>query len=189
MKLIVGLGNPGKLYVDTRHNIGFCVVKTLARIYKVTLKKDSRTFSLSAKADIDAQAVVLATPFTYMNLSGIAVRSLLKKYRIDLGNLLVVCDDLDLELGRLKIRPGGSSGGHRGLASIRQALESQDFARLRVGIGRPLYKGIAADYVLSNFTKKEKTEVGEIIERAVDCCRMWLNEGLARSMNTFNRKE
>ena len=189
MKLIVGLGNPGKIYRDSRHNVGFSLVKTLSRIYKIPLKKDNHAFSLSGKGQIEGKNLMLALPFTFMNLSGIAVSALLKKYRIDLENLMVVCDDLDLGIGTMKIKPSGSSGGHRGLESIIDSLGSQEFCRLRIGIGRPLNKNIdAVDYVLSSFTRKEKEEIKEIVERACDCLRVWITKGMIETMNIFNRR-
>jgi PTH1 family peptidyl-tRNA hydrolase len=198
MKLIVGLGNPGRIYIDSRHNIGFSLIRTLSRIYKIPLKKDNHTFSLSGKGRIEGQNLILALPLTFMNLSGIAVSALLKKYKIDLPqplareergleNLLVVCDDLDLGVGRMKIKSSGSAGGHRGLESIIDSLGSQEFCRLRIGIGRPLNKNIdAVDYVLSSFTRKEKEEIKEIIEKACDCLRVWVTKGITESMNIFN---
>jgi PTH1 family peptidyl-tRNA hydrolase len=187
MKLIVGLGNPGKDYSDSRHNIGFLTIKFLARRYKIAFERESGTSSLVGRGRIDGQRVILAMPLTYMNLSGSCVERLLKKHKISLGNLLVISDDLDLELGRLKIRPCGSSGGHRGLQSIICSLGVSDFCRLRVGIGRPGKNTDAADYVLSVFTSKEKNQLKEIILRASDCCALWAKRGIVENMNTFNR--
>lgn len=190
MKLIVGLGNPGRAYAATKHNIGFRVVKTLSKTYKIVLKKDSGTFSLSGKGKIDGQNIILAIPLTFMNLSGIAISSLLKKYKIDLSNLLVVCDDLDLKLGRFKIKDKGSAGGHRGLKSIIDILKDKGFSRLRIGIGRPAPSQSinVSEYVLTPFNKKEKTKVKEIIERACDCCSSWATQGIIESMNIFNKR-
>ena len=186
VKLIVGLGNPGRIYTESRHNIGFSVVKALSKIYKIPLKKDN-TFSLSGKGRAGTESLILALPLTFMNLSGIAVSALTKKYKIDLADLLVACDDLDLGFGVIKIRPGGSSGGHRGLGSIIDSLGSQGFSRLRVGIGRPLQSRTdAAGFVLSPFTKKEKEKIKELIENACDCCRVWVRQGITESMNIFN---
>jgi len=196
VKLIVGLGNPGRNYTGSRHNAGFSVIKALTKNYKIPLKKD--TFSLSGKCKIEDKNIILALPLTFMNLSGIAVSALLKKYKIDLPrpctqgrgleNLLVVCDDLDLGFGVIKIRPNGSSGGHRGLESIIDSLGSQEFARLRIGIGRPLEGNTdAASFVLSPFTKREKGEMKEIIEVACGCCRAWAKKGITGSMNIFNQ--
>lgn len=188
MKLIVGLGNPGRIYTDSRHNIGFQVIRLLARAAKITLKKDSGAFCLSAKSKIGAQQVILAIPLTFMNLSGSSVSALMEKYKIGLEDLLVVCDDLDLELGRIKIRPRGSSAGHRGIASVIDSLGTEGFPRLRIGIGRPHKDKAASAYVLSRFTKKEKTQLKQILDSAADCCRMWLSEGVAKTMSIFNRR-
>jgi PTH1 family peptidyl-tRNA hydrolase len=187
VKLIVGLGNPGKIYVNSRHNIGFSVVEALAKVYKISLKKETNTFSLSGKGRIEGQNVILSEPLTFMNLSGLAVSALLKKHKIALDNLLVVCDDLDLAFGRLKIKASGSSGGHRGLNSIMDALSSQNFCRLRIGIGRPHINTYPAEYVLSPFTREEKELAKEIIKRASHCCRVWVKKGITECMNIFNR--
>lgn len=188
MKLIVGLGNPGKAYTDSRHNIGFSAVKALARSYKILLKKERGVFSRCAKAKIENQSVILALPLTFMNLSGPAIGALLKKYRVDLDNLLVVCDDLDLGFGRLKMKHCGSSGGHRGLQSIIDFLNCSKFSRLRIGIGRPYPNNIEASrYVLSPFTKKEKEQIRTIIKEATNCCRTWILEGTTKTMNIFNQ--
>ncbi|MDO8662212.1 MAG: aminoacyl-tRNA hydrolase [Candidatus Omnitrophota bacterium] len=189
MKLIVGLGNPGILYASSRHNIGFQAVKYLAKVKKIALKKEKGIRALSAKAKIEGMEVVLAIPLTFMNLSGEAVRQLIKKYKIDLGDLLVVCDDLDLEFGRLKIRSSGSSAGHRGVKSIIDALGSDQFSRLRIGIGRPEDNSTAADYVLSRFNKREQGQLSAIIKKAAECCQVWVSEGIDKSMSIFNRNK
>ncbi|MDD5130558.1 MAG: aminoacyl-tRNA hydrolase [Candidatus Omnitrophica bacterium] len=185
-KLIVGLGNPGLVYAGSRHNIGFVVVKSLARSLKINFKRDSSVSALVGKAL--AQNIILALPQTYMNLSGIAVNALLKKFKVIPEDLLVVCDDLDLELGKMKIRPQGSSGGQRGIESIIERLGTQDFCRLRIGIGRPNNPQDAAKYVLSGFLRKEKTQVKQIEEEAVGCCRSWIDNGIVQTMNNFNAK-
>ncbi len=187
MKLIVGLGNPGILYASSRHNIGFQAVKYLAKAKKIALKKEKGSRALSAKLKTEGVDVILAIPLTFMNLSGEAVRQLIKKYKIDLGDLLVVCDDLDLEFGRLKIRSSGSSAGHRGVKSIIDALGSDQFSRLRIGIGRPGDNLDTAEYVLSRFDKREKSGLAEIIKKAAECAQVWVSEGVEKSMNIFNR--
>jgi len=164
VKLIVGLGNPGDIYAGSRHNIGFIAVKALSRLHKISLKKDNSTFSLSGKGKINGEVVILGLPLTFMNLSGITVRALLKKHKVTLDNLFVVCDDLDLEFARIKIKPHGSSGGHRGLDSIIEAVGSDRFARLRIGIGRPHQDTEASGYVLSPFSRKEKEQLEEILD-------------------------
>lgn len=187
MKLIVGLGNPGILYANSRHNIGFQVVKYLARIKASALKKEKGIRALSAKVRFKGVDTVLALPLTFMNLSGEAVELLLKKYKADSGDLLAVCDDLDLEFGRLRLRSKGSSAGHRGIQSIIEHLGGNGFSRLRVGIGRPKGSAEAAGYVLSHFNKKEKMELAAVIKNAADCAVSWASEGLEKSMNIFNR--
>lgn len=189
MKLIVGLGNPGILYAGSRHNIGFQVVKSLAKSEKIALKKEKGIRALSGRGKIEGLDVVLAMPLTFMNLSGEAVRPLLKKYKIGLEDLLVVCDDLDLEFNRFKIRPQGASAGHRGIQSIIDHLGSNEFIRIRIGIGRPEDKLNTSEFVLSHFNRREKIQIPEIVDSAVECCRLWVREGVEKSMNIFNRKD
>jgi len=186
MKIIVGLGNPGFSYKGTRHNIGFSILELLAASLKIVLKRDNSVFSSVGKSQSDKLDLILAKPSTFMNLSGTAVKALLKKFKAKTEDLLVICDDMDLELGRMKIRPSGSSGGHRGLISIIECLNSQDFCRLRVGIGRPDAKTDPAEYVLSGFSSKEKIILGEAKEKALDCCFTWIKEGTAKTMSMFN---
>ena len=188
MKLIVGLGNPGTVYASSRHNAGYAVVKAIAQSQKTLLKRDLGTSSLSAKIKVGAKTVVLALPLTYMNLSGSAVKALLKKYKIDLSDFLIVCDDLDLEFGRMKLRPSGSSSGHRGLSSIIDSLGMSEFARLKIGIGRPHKYVEAADYVLMPFAKKEKEEFAGIVKTAVECCFSWVEKGAGETMNIYNKR-
>ena len=184
MKLIVGLGNPGIGYQNSRHNFGSLTVKTLSKLRKVSLKKDIRSLSLCGKFE----RIILAMPLIFMNVSGAAVKALLKRNNLGLEDLLVVCDDLDLDLGRLKIRPGGASGGHKGLESIADSLHAREFARLRLGIGRPASGVTAADYVLSRFERTEHKLVKEVLDRACECCLVWATQGLEKSMNIFNRR-
>jgi len=188
VKLIVGLGNPGLIYAGSRHNIGFTVIKSLARSLKVVLKRDSSVSALVGKTSYGQHNLVLALPQTFMNLSGIAVKALLKKFKVSPQELLVVCDDLDLELGRVKIRPLGSSGGQRGMVSIIEHLGTQEFSRLRVGIGRPKNPADAARYVLSGFLRKEKVIVEEAREDAVACALSWVENGIIITMDTFNTR-
>lgn len=186
MKLIVGLGNPGYIYAGSRHNLGFSTVKALAKRYKASLKRDSSAAALSGRCKIEGENVILALPLSFMNLSGPVVKALIKRYAVDLKELLVVLDDLDLEFGRIRLRQSGSSGGHKGLGSIIASLGRSEFARLRVGIGRP--QGSAAcDYVLSRFNKKEKAQLNETMEIACDCCRVWVAFGTTEAMNVFNK--
>ncbi len=188
MKLIVGLGNPGKEYAGTRHNIGFMVIDALADALGVSLKKQAADFSESARAVSLGQRVLLAKPYTYMNLSGVAVKAMMVRHAIDAADLLVVCDDLDLAPYRLRIRPRGSSGGHKGLASIIAHAGTQEFSRLRIGIGRPAHQD-AAEYVLSRFAAAEKKAVADAVAHAAACGTMWLHQGITESMQHFNTKE
>ena len=189
MKLIVGLGNPGILYGGSRHNIGYSVVKALARGHRISLKKEPGVPALAGKCRIKQHDVILALPLTYMNLSGGAVIQLVKKYTIDLQDILAVCDDLNLEFGRFRIRPSGSAGGHKGITSIINSLKSQDFGRLRIGIGRPAGSGRnISEFVLSSFSRSDKIRLKEIIAEAGSCCEMWISEGIEKCMNEFNRK-
>ncbi|MDD5128655.1 MAG: aminoacyl-tRNA hydrolase [Candidatus Omnitrophica bacterium] len=188
MKLIVGLGNPGLIYAGSRHNIGFMVVKALARSLKVALKTDRQVCALIGKTKYGQHDLVLALPQTFMNLSGVAVKALLKKLKLSPQELLVVCDDLDLELGRIKIRPHGSSAGQRGLGSIIEQLGAEEFNRLRFGIGRPRNAEDARRYVLSGFLRKEKGVVEEAKENAVACALSWVENGIIMTMDSFNTR-
>ena len=188
MKLIVGLGNPGIKYANSRHNAGFSVIKALAAGKRAVFKRDSSVSSFLAKIKFGGRDIVLAMPFTYMNLSGAAVKRLIRKYKAGLDDLLVVCDDLDLDFGRIKIRPSGSSGGHRGLQSIIDSLQDNEFARLRVGIGRPGEDADPSEYVLDSFSGKEKAQLKEATEKASSCALSWSWKGIAQTMNTFNKK-
>lgn len=187
MKLIVGLGNPGYIYADSRHNLGFSAVKALARRYRVSLKKDRFAQALSGRCKIEGEVVMLAMPLSFMNLAGPVVKALLKRYAVSPDELLVVLDDLDLEFGRIRLRRSGSSGGHRGLASVIESLGNFKFARLRIGIGRPQEELKTSDYVLSPFLRKEKQQLKETMEIACECCRAWVIFGIAEAMNKFNR--
>lgn len=189
MKLIVGLGNPGAEYAGSRHNIGFDVAAALASENHISLKKDKYTSSICGSGDIGGHPVLIAMPQTYMNLSGSAVSALCRRYRVKHSDILVICDDLDLEFGRLKIRPGGSSAGHRGLKSVIDAVGSSEVARVRVGISRPGNSDDPAEYVLSPFGSLERKNLGALIDRARQCCRVWICEGVTESMNIFNKKE
>lgn len=188
MKLIVGLGNPGLLYAGSRHNIGFAVVKSVARGQRAALKKDRSVYAYSAKCRINQEELLLAMPLTFMNSSGLAVKALIRKYRVALGDLLVVCDDLDLDLGRIKLRAAGSSAGHRGLQSIIDNLGTKDFSRLRLGIGRPTGQAGTTNYVLSGFRRREMKFVEEMKEKAASCCLMWIEKGTGETMNVFNTR-
>ena len=183
--LIVGLGNPGKEYTGTRHNIGFLCVEELARRGGLRWEKP-RLKAEQARGVLAGHDVVLAKPQTYMNLSGVSVVQLVKWYKVPLTELLVISDDLDLPFGQLRLRGEGSAGGQGGLASIIQQLGTNAFPRLRVGISRPRW-GDPKGYVLTRFSKEQVGELGEVVGRAADAAELWLAEGLIPAMNRFNR--
>ncbi len=188
MKLIVGLGNPGKEYQGTRHNLGFMVVEELARRHGVR-RQEFMNDAVVAWLDHKGGEMVIAKPLTYMNRSGLAVKPLLAKWQLNLEDLIVVCDDLDLERGRIRLRARGSSGGHRGLDSIIKALGTQDFARLRVGIGRPDSGADVVNYVLERFSEEEKDTISEAITRAADAIECWVTQGIEKAMSSYNFSE
>ncbi len=187
MKLLVGLGNPGKKYMLSRHNIGFMVLDSLA--YKHNLKfKYLRYSSYIVKGVIAGEQVMLAKPLTYMNLSGQAVKGMTQDLKIPSQDLLVIYDDLDLEVGTLRLRARGGSGGHRGLSSIMEELETEEFNRLKFGIGRPQYQEVR-DYVLDRFTAQEEPVVKESIKKAVTAVEVYILEGIEEAMNQFNQRD
>jgi PTH1 family peptidyl-tRNA hydrolase len=184
MHLIVGLGNPGPEYSGSRHNVGFQCVRWLAKKHGLSFD-GSRAHARIAQGAILGKPVVLARPQTFMNLSGQAVKGLLQWLRLTAADIVIIHDDLDLPLGRLRLRPGGSAGGHRGIRSIIDSLGSQDFARLRVGIGRPEGND-AVDYVLGDFNAAERQVMAESYARAAEAMECLLTQGLEGAMNHFN---
>lgn len=183
--LIVGLGNPGREYRNNRHNAGFIVLDRFASSVDVKFSKMEANALISIYRDKGIR-LVLAKPQTYMNLSGRSVASLVRFYRVTNDNILVIHDDLDLPLGTLRMRPGGGAGGQKGLTSIIQALGTQDFSRLRIGIGRPPGQIDSAAYVLQNFSKDKSILADQVFERAMDAIHSFYREGLQKAMNKFN---
>lgn len=188
MKLIVGLGNPGRSYADNRHNIGFMCVSHFAKLHGIKFDK-AQAKARTGTGRVDGIEIVVARPQTYMNLSGESVCRLVRKHKISLEDLLVIHDDLDLPLGKIRVRSGSSAGGHKGARSIIGCLESKDFIRLRIGIGRPaveMTEEDIVDYVLSDFTPDEKKIVDESIPRVSEAILCLLTEGLTFAMNKYN---
>lgn len=186
MKMIVGLGNPGKEYVDTRHNIGFKVIDALASMLNVEVKK--RKFGARlGETDFEGKKLILLKPWTYMNRSGQAVATAIGFYKLPLPELLIVTDDMALEPGVIRMRARGSAGGHNGLKSIIEALGGEDFSRLRCGIGSA---GVAEayDYVLSKAPAEEQKMIDSAIDRARDAVLCWIRSGVDVAMNEFNEK-
>ena len=197
MKLVVGLGNPGAEYRDTRHNVGFLVIDELARRWGVEQWREAFE-SLAAKTARGAEPVLLCKPLTFMNLSGRAVAGIVGFYKVPPEDLFVVTDDVALPLGRLRARRGGSDGGHNGLKSLAQSLGTEDYARLRIGVGRGdiqasdgrvVGRPDMADHVLGRFRPDERDTISAAILRAADASEMFIAEGIERVMNVFNAAE
>jgi len=193
MKLIVGLGNPGRKYEKNRHNIGFMCLKHFARRHRIRFDKKQGK-ARTGSGEVAGSKVIVARPQTYINLSGQAVGRLVRKFNISLDNLLVIHDDLDLPLGKIRIRRGGGSAGHKGVESIAAELGSQDLLRIRVGIGRPIITTGSTEiseadiitYVLSDFTPDEKQTIARVIPRVSEAILCLLTEGLTAAMNRYN---
>ena len=186
MKLIVGLGNPGRKYEGTRHNVGFDVLNVVAERHRLDWES-APAEALIAKWR--AAGALLAKPLTFMNLSGQAVGDLQRFYKAEVADLLVIVDDVHLDVGRLRARPNGSAGGHNGLKSLIALLGTEDFARLRVGVGRGDARRDLADHVLAKFSPDEGPIVAEAVGRAADAAELFVAEGIGPVMNRFNRKE
>jgi len=193
MKLIVGLGNPGRIYAHNRHNIGFMCVSHFARTQGIRFDKKQGQ-ARTGTGEVAGNKLIVARPQTHMNLSSESVIRLVNKFNISLNDLIVIHDDLDLPLGKIRLSRGSGSGGHKGIDSIITHLESQDFTRIRVGIGRPpMIEGSAEDretdivaYVLNDFTTDEKKVITQVIPEVSEAILCLLNEGLTATMNKYN---
>jgi PTH1 family peptidyl-tRNA hydrolase len=188
VKLVAGLGNPGERYRGTRHNVGFEVLDLVARRHSLTFDA-APVEALQAKWRTDGDVVLLVKPLTFMNLSGPAITELARYYRIAVSDLFVVCDDVNLPLGRLRARASGTEGGHNGLRSVADALGSIDYARLRVGVGRGDLRRDLADHVLTGFASDEQAGIEGAIARAADAVEAWTHDGIEDVMNVYNRAE
>ncbi|MBI3410846.1 MAG: aminoacyl-tRNA hydrolase [Planctomycetes bacterium] len=184
MKVVVGLGNPGKRYDGTRHNVGYAVVDGLAKAPEASAFQE-RFDSLVAELYENGEKVLLVKPETFMNLSGRAVRQIIDFYQVMPPDLLVVCDDINLPLGKLRFRPRGTHGGHNGLRDIQNHLGTSDYPRLRIGVDAPSEDG-AIDHVLGKFRPSEKPAIAEGIECAVQGVSQWIREGIEKCMNQYN---
>jgi len=184
--LVVGLGNPGPKYANTRHNLGFMVVDALHR-RAAGLGWQEKFQGVTARVDLAGTPVLLLKPLTFMNLSGRSVARASTFFRIPLDGIVVVHDDLDLAFGAIRVKIGGGNGGHKGLASCTADLGGPGFIRVRIGIGRPPH-GDAADYVLQSFSKIEAAELGDIVDRAADAIQAIILDGTVKAMNAFNKK-
>ncbi|MBI2829871.1 MAG: aminoacyl-tRNA hydrolase [Chloroflexi bacterium] len=193
MKFIVGLGNPGGAYAGNRHNLGFMCLSHFAKTHGIPLDK-KQSNARTGTGEVAGVKILLARPQTYMNSSGESVSGLVRKFKLNLDDIFVIHDDLDLPLGRIRLRWGGSSAGHRGIQSIIACLGTKDFPRLRVGIGRPLLlpgermtEDDVIHYVLSDFTSEEKQVVEQTLPRVSEAIVCFLTEGLDVAMNRYNR--
>lgn len=186
MKIIVGLGNPGAEYAQTRHNIGFMVVDGLAKELGVSLDKNQHKAKVG-QGHVGREKVILVKPQTYMNLSGQAVVALMNWYKLAPEDLLVISDDMDLPAGHLRIRKNGSAGGQKGLKNIIELLGTQEFSRMRVGIGRPEHASV--DHVLGKITTAEAEQMAPALTAAIEAIKVWTLEGTTAAMNRFNTKK
>lgn len=186
MKCIIGLGNPGKKYEKTRHNIGFMVMDELGRRSNISFDKNKFTCDYHIGL-IHGEKALFVKPQTFMNLSGEGVRPLLDYYKVDFQDVLVIYDDLDLPTGKIRLRGKGGHGGHNGIRSLIDHLGTREFKRLRIGIGRPLDATPVVNYVLQSFGKDEAEKVSLAIEQSVDACDMWLEKPFNEVMNAYNK--
>ncbi len=184
MKIVVGLGNPGRQYEGTRHNVGWMVLDRLAKRAGLTGHAKSRDAAATMRGRYKGIDLVLVKPMTFMNESGLAVRKALARDHVPVGDLLVVYDDFDLPLGKLRVRENGSAGTHNGMRSIVGEMGTQKFARLRVGIGEPARNAVG--HVLSRFSADERTILDEVLDAAADAVEAWATEGAARAANLWN---
>lgn len=184
MWVIAGIGNPGKRYSRTRHNIGFMVLDEVAHRHTIDLKDKKEVYKIG-KGFIEGNDILLIEPLLYMNMSGPVIKKILMKFNIQPEHLLVIHDDLDMDIGKLKIKKTGSSGGHKGIESIIQSIDSRNFIRLKIGIGRE--EGVSAeDYVLSKFKRHEIAVIKDTIKKAADAVHCIVSEGIDKAMNRFN---
>ncbi|MCF6150093.1 MAG: aminoacyl-tRNA hydrolase [Candidatus Kuenenia sp.] len=184
MKIIVGLGNPGTKYLRTRHNLGFMVIDKFSRQLEMECIQN-KFQSLFCKKKVGEEEIILLKPQTFMNLSGIAVKEAVNMYKCQIQDTIIVCDDLDLPLGKLRIRRTGGCGGHRGLESVAASLGTTDFPRLRIGIGRPKFKDTSG-FVLSVFSAEEDVVIAESLEEACRALKTWVSDGIEGCMNKYN---
>ena len=186
MKLIVGLGNPGAEYKGTRHNAGFAVVDLLASHLEATWKNDAKRFAQVATATVNGDTMILIKPETFMNESGRAVRATMSQRKIKPEDTLIIHDDMDLPVGRLKFTVGGGAGGHNGVADIQERLGADNVARVKIGIGRPTGRTLPEKWVLGKPRGKEREEIEITIEKACDAALDWMTLGIAKAMNKWN---
>jgi PTH1 family peptidyl-tRNA hydrolase len=184
--IIVGLGNPGKKYEKTRHNVGFYAIDILSAKYGIKVNRLKHK-ALIGEGDIKGKRVLLVKPQTFMNLSGESINEIAEWYKLPMENIVVIYDDVDLPVGAIRIRPKGSSGTHNGMKSVIYQLRSDEFPRIRIGIGKAPEEWDLADYVLSRFGREEETEIAKSIERAAEAAAMIVQSGVEAAMNRYNQ--
>ncbi len=185
--LCVGLGNIGPEYAKTRHNMGFMVLDAWAQASNIAF--ETRRYGDFAEVSIKGRTIYLLKPSTYMNLSGNAVRYYLQKLPVPIERLIVICDDINLPFGTLRMRKSGSDGGHNGLKNIAECIESQNYARIRMGVGNDFAKGAQCDYVLGDLSENELSAMKELCEKTIQGVKDWVFVGADRAMNTLNTKK
>jgi PTH1 family peptidyl-tRNA hydrolase len=188
VRFYVGLGNPGKKYQMTRHNMGFLVIETFAHLHQIPMAEDKRFLAIVGKGKVNGVHVHLVMPTTYMNESGQAVRRYMDYHKIAVEDLVVASDDADIPFGEVRLKSQGSSGGHNGLKSVQAHLGTSDYARIRLGIGREGEKGTLADFVLDMFNKSETDQLASILNRGAEALEMLLTEEMVNVMNKVNKK-
>jgi peptidyl-tRNA hydrolase, PTH1 family len=188
MKIIVGLGNPGNKYKNTRHNIGFKLIDLLSKKINAESFKNFKDCADISKTVYLGEDIILVKPTTFMNNSGLCVRKVLDFYKEKTENILILVDDYNLDIGNIRFRKSGSSGGHNGLKSIMEFLGTEEFPRLRLGIGKPEHKGLS-DFVLSSFTPSETKHIELMLDSASDACLLWIESGALKVMNMYNKKQ
>jgi peptidyl-tRNA hydrolase, PTH1 family len=186
--MIVGLGNPGEAYAKTRHNVGFNIVQSLAKKYGLGFKHASHLIGDTAQGEIRGKKGLLLLPTTFMNSSGDAVRRCIDYFKVPLDHLIVVCDDIALPVGTIRLRSKGSSGGHNGLKSVEAHLNTEHYARLRIGVSSPGYEQLA-DYVLGKFSQQENKIIEEMMVKAIEVLELWITAGIALAMQTANAQQ
>lgn len=188
MYIIVGLGNPSRKYTATRHNIGFDAITRLSDDYNISLNIKKHK-AICGKGYIEGVKVILAQPQTYMNLSGESIRNMVDFYKVDLQNIIVIYDDVNLDVGQLRIRKEGSAGGHNGIKSIISHLKSKDFPRVRIGIGNKPAEWDLANYVLSKFSDRENKIIRETLKDTSDAVKTIITSDISKAMNIYNRRQ
>lgn len=186
MKLIVGLGNPGKQYEKTRHNVGFEVIDALAKRWSIALDQ-AKHKGMYGSGIVNGEKVILLKPLTYMNLSGESIGAIMHFFKVEVEDFVVLYDDLDLPPGKIRLRQKGSAGGHNGMKSTIAHLSTQEFNRIRIGIGRPTVPMAISDYVLSRFQAEEWSDINQAIEKSAAACESWLTTSFLQVMNEYNQ--